>query len=72
MIKLNQILELTVEVEGGELEQKTYVPSQMIAGEVSDQDDQFSTVLCDNGWVLHNVPNNCFDEVQVEKNRAIA
>ena len=72
MINLNQTIELTVEVANGELEQKTYGAAQPIAGEVVEQDDQLSTILCDNGWVLHNVPNDCFDAVQVEKNRAIA
>tara|TARA_B100001079_G_C15964749_1_gene320797 strand:+ start:271 stop:519 length:249 start_codon:yes stop_codon:yes gene_type:complete len=72
MIKLNRTLTLEVEVAPNVFEDKQYGPSQMISGEVADQDDQLATVLCDNGWVIHNLPTDSFGEVQVEKNRAIA
>ena len=72
MIKLNTPLTLEVEVEPNVFEDKKYAPSQMIAGEVAEQDDQLATILCDNGWVVHNVPNDSFSEVQVEKSQAIA
>ena len=72
MIQLNRPLTLSVEVAPNVLEDKQYAPSQMIAGEVTEQDDQLATILCDNGWVVHNVPTDSFSEIQVEKSRVIA